>query len=104
MRRSVLSAVVAVLVMAAIGSGAMVPQKLWCEYLEDPAAIDVAQPRLSWVLASEQRGQRQTAYQVLVADSPDLLTADKANLWDSGKVLSDQTTHIVYGGKALPSR
>ncbi len=48
-------------------------RELRCEYLRDPLGIDAAAPRLSWVLESDQRGQRQTAYQVLVASSPDLL-------------------------------
>ena len=37
---------------------------LCCEDLEDPLGIDVTQPRLSWRIESDQRGQRQTAYQV----------------------------------------
>src|SRR5208283_4733300 len=59
---------------------------LRCEYLCNPLGIDVAAPRLSWVLESDQRGQRQDAYQVLVASSPDLLAQEKGDLWDSGKV------------------
>ena len=61
-------------------------------------------PRLSWVVESSQRGQRQTAYQVLVASDEGLLRKDRGDLWDSGKVASDQTTGIVYGGKALASQ
>jgi len=42
------------------------PSGLRCEYLADPVGIDVPQPRLSWVLEHSARGERQTAYQVLV--------------------------------------
>ncbi len=76
---------------------------LTCEYLRDPHGIAAAQPRLAWILQSAQRGQRQTAYQVLVASSPELLARDEGDLWDSGKVDSDQSIHVAYAGKALAS-
>ncbi len=75
-----------------------------CEYLHDPLGIDAAQPRLSWTLRSDVRGQRQTAYQVLVASSPELLQGQQGDLWDSGRVSSDETAQVVYAGKPLPSR
>jgi len=77
--------------------------KLRCEYRVDPLGIDVLRPRLSWIVKSDQRSQRQNAYRILVADNePDLL-AGKGNLWDSGKVESDETISIFYSGKALTS-
>jgi len=76
-------------------------KKMKCEYLENPLGIDSKSPRLSWILESEQRGQYQTAYQILVAGSRELLEAGKADLWDSGKVESDQTNQIEYP-KAQP--
>jgi len=77
---------------------------LRCEYRVDPLGVDVTQPRLSWVLRSNQRGQRQTAYRLLVASSPEKLAADTGDLWDTGRVESDQTLHVVYDGKPLTSR
>ena len=67
---------------------------LRCEYLNNPLGIDVARPRLSWVIESTRRGARQTAYQVLVASSQEQLKQDKGDLWDSGKVESDQSVHV----------
>ena len=78
--------------------------KLRCEYHRDPLGIDAVQPRLSWIVESDQRGQRQTAYQVIVADSLDELDHDNGNLWDSAKVDSDRTCQIVYAGRPLTSR
>jgi alpha-L-rhamnosidase len=43
------------------GSARVQITNLRCEYLSDPLGIDVAQPRLSWVLQSRQRGQMQKA-------------------------------------------
>lgn len=81
--------------------------RLRCEYRVDPLGIDVTRPRLSWVprsTAPGARGQGQAAYRVLVAASPDDLDSDRGDLWDSGKVTSEQTIHVVYAGKPLTSR
>lgn len=79
-------------------------QNLRCEYLADPLGIDAASPRLSWIITSSRRGEKQTAYQVLVASSAKPLGDDKGDLWDSGKVVSDESSQIVYSGKPLISR
>jgi alpha-L-rhamnosidase len=88
---------------AASGSALRVAD-LRCEYRQNPQAIDVPQPRLSWILDSNERGQKQTAYRVLVASDAHLLAKDCGDLWDSGRVESDQTTQVVYAGKPLASR
>ncbi|MFA6240790.1 MAG: glycoside hydrolase family 78 protein [Candidatus Hydrogenedentales bacterium] len=80
---------------------AMTADTLRCEYLVNPLAVDALQPRLSWTVASELRGDAQTAYQVLVASTPELLDEDQGDLWDSGKVMSDATAQVAYAGKAL---
>lgn len=77
---------------------------LRCEYLDDPAAVDTPRPRLFWQLESDARGQRQTAWQMLVASSPRFLREDRADLWDSGRVPGNRTTHIEYAGRPLTSR
>ena len=75
-----------------------------CEYRVNPLNVEALQPRLSWVLQSAQRGQKQTAYQVLVASSPEKLSADQGDLFNSGKVTSQQSIHVIYAGKPLQSR
>jgi alpha-L-rhamnosidase len=85
----------------------LVVTHLRCEYLTNPLGIDVAQPRLSWVLEpgdSSLRGQNQSAYQIVVASSPEGLAADRGDVWDSGKIASDQTIGVVYAGKPLQSK
>lgn len=81
-----------------------VPIELRCEYQKNPLGLDVPRPRLSWQMHDERRGAKQTAYRILVASSPDLLAKDMGDLWDSGRVQSDQSTLIPYGGKPLASR
>ncbi|MEI8292290.1 MAG: hypothetical protein WCH99_22695, partial [Verrucomicrobiota bacterium] len=38
--------------------------RMACDYRMNPLGVDVAKPQLSWRLASSERGQKQTAYQV----------------------------------------
>ena len=75
-----------------------------CEYLNNPLGIDTPNPRLSWVMTSDQRGEKQTGYQVLVASSAEALAKDQGDLWDSGNVDSDQSILVPYAGKELTSR
>jgi alpha-L-rhamnosidase len=84
-------------------SETLTPEHLRCEYLTNPVGIDEAQPRLSWIVTSAERGQRQTAYQVLAASSEAELDANRGDLWDSGRVASNKTAHIEYDGKPLSS-
>ncbi|GAA0540619.1 alpha-L-rhamnosidase [Chitinophaga japonensis] len=79
-------------------------QHLRCEMLVNPRGIDVRTPRLSWEISGAQRHILQTAYQVLVASSPGKLAAGEGDLWNSGKVSSGQSIHVVYAGAPLRSR
>ena len=80
-------------------------ERLKCEHRTNPLGVESLHPRLSWILkSSAQRGQQQRAYRVLVASSPDLLANDRGDLWDSGKITSDQSILVAYAGKPLESR
>lgn len=82
-----------------------VPVNLRCEYLVDPLAVDTREPRLSWIVeAGTTRGVKQSAYQLLVAGTAANLGANHGDLWDSGKIASNQTIQIEYKGKPLKSR
>ncbi|MGA2064995.1 MAG: glycoside hydrolase family 78 protein [Thermoguttaceae bacterium] len=97
--------------VAAICLGLMLPGaipaatvgQLRCEYRDNPLGIDVVRPRLSWIIESGERGERQTAYRILVASSPEKLAQDEGDLWDSGQVASDRSTQIDYEGKPVPA-
>jgi len=84
-------------------AGPAAPANLRCEYLTNPLGIDVTQPRFAWVLEHSERGETQSAYQVLVATSAENLSRDQGDAWDSGKVASDDSTQVAYAGKALES-
>ena len=77
---------------------------LRCEYRVDPLGVDVAKPRLYWLVESDQRAQSQSAYRILVASDENKLKLNQGDLWDSGKVASDQSSHVVYAGNKLSSQ
>ena len=81
----------------------LAPLELKCEYTVNALGIDVAQPRFSWELSSSQRGQMQSAYQILVASSGEKLNANIGDKWDSEKVASEQSVNVAYEGGALAS-
>jgi len=77
---------------------------LRCEYKRDPMGIDASAPRLSWLVRGRGRGLMQGAYRLQVAGSPDALGAESNLLWDSGRVESDQSILVPYGGPSVSSR
>jgi len=97
------SAVTLALFVVFSASAALKPFDLRCEYALNPLGVDTPQPRLFWKLESNTRGAKQTAYEILVASSPELLAQQQGDLWSSGKVKSEETIHIRYTGKPLQS-
>ena len=71
---------------------------LRCENATNPRGVKTPHPRLTWVFGPSP----QRAYQVLVATSEEKLNANEGDLWDSGRVRSDQKT-AQYQGKPLAS-
>jgi alpha-L-rhamnosidase len=86
-----------------LGFGAsLTAVSLRCEYLQSPLGLDEPQPRFTWRVESTERGEKQTAYQIVVAT--DSSKFDSPDLWDSAKASSSQTVNVVYSGKPLTSR
>jgi len=75
-----------------------------CDYKTDPIGIDDATPQFSWKLGSNGFGILQSAYQIRVATSISGLEKGYDVQWDSGKIDSDQSIHVAYGGDALKAR
>jgi alpha-L-rhamnosidase len=92
------------LLMGCSPGPSIAPVQLTCEYMENPAVVDVLHPRLSWINVAGEgvRGQVQTAWQVRVASSRDRL--ETPDLWESGKRMSEQSNRVPYEGKPLQSR
>lgn len=85
-------------------AGGVQVAELRCESTVNPLGIDSRAPRLSWILTSPKKGQRQTAYQILVASDEGKLRNNQADIWDSGKIISEQSTQVAYPGPALDAR
>lgn len=80
---------------------------LRCEHLTNPIQIDASNPRLSWKLKTsnpQARNISQSAYQILVASRSELLENNEGDLWNSGRIKSDQSVLIPYQGSNLNSR
>ena len=67
-----------------------------CNHMENPLGID-SEPIFSWRMRSEERGNRQTAYRIVVSRGEDIV-------WDSGRVESDENVSVHYKGAPLCPR
>jgi alpha-L-rhamnosidase len=76
---------------------------LRCNDHTNPLGIGAATPRLGWRLVAERRGVSQSAYEIQVASSDRELRRAKRLLWETGKVTSSRSQHVVYGGEVLGS-
>ena len=92
-----------VLVFFACGNRNLHITNLHCDYTENPLAIETHNPLLKWQLLSEEEEKSQSAYRIIVSSDSLLLTKNKGDYWDSGKVNSSESV-ITYQGKQLTSR
>lgn len=79
---------------------------LWIVHISvenDNIIVDHPNPSLGWLLVPFGNGKNnsQTAYQILVASTQELLDLEKADLWNTGKVNSNQSWNVRYEGKAI---
>jgi alpha-L-rhamnosidase len=85
----------------------LTPTHLLCENLPNPIAIDAPQPRFSWLLEASakntERGLSQSAYEIRIAPDGASFDNDAAGAWNSGKITSDQSVHVLYAGQPLQS-
>jgi arylsulfatase A-like enzyme len=107
MRHRTRNFILLILASPAVALAAVVPAGLQVENLTNPLGLDAAQPRLSWRFACRDdvpRDWTQSAYRILVASSVEKLARNEGDLWDSGKIVSDRTLGIRFGGKSLECR
>lgn len=77
--------------------------KLLTDYAVAPIDVDTSQPVFSWQLEGGRRGAAQVAYQIMVASSREKIEEATYDLWDSGRVESSVSVHVVYAGRPLAS-
>ena len=84
-------------------SAAVKVTSLKADYKVNPIGIDNPVPKLSWIIQSDQSNTMQESYEIRAALDPADLAKGKKQIWDSEKVSSSQSTHIMYEGQALKS-
>lgn len=79
--------------------------ELKCEYRTNPLGIDNTIPRFSWKLVdeSQEQGQEQTAYQILVSSNIETLNSNLGDIWDSGKMPTNESVNVKFEGNNLKS-
>jgi alpha-L-rhamnosidase len=76
---------------------------LTTEYRDNPLGIDARPPRLAWQMETDRPGARQTAYRIVAASTAAALDT-APDRWDSGRIETDQSLYVAYGGAPLASR
>ena len=70
-----------------------------CDFKQSPLGIS-NNPHFGWVIASTNRSELQTAYRIIVYMNSSA-TETRGEIWDSEKVMSDQSINVGYKGKKL---
>lgn len=76
--------------------------KLKTNNLTEPLGID-EKPFFGWQLTSDIRGDKQVAYQIIVASSKEKADAHNGDIWNSGQIASTESNYIPYAGNNLES-
>ena len=71
--------------------------QLKCNNLVNPLGTG-NRPLFNWTIKSVKTGQTQIAYQIIIANDQKNINSGKGDIWDSGKILSDQSVWIRYDG------
>jgi len=76
---------------------------LKCEYQVSPLGIDEPLPRFSWQFLTSEINKNQVAYRILIGLSEQSLSNGNGDIWDTGKVYSNNSTNLPFNGDSLES-
>ncbi|CAN5218968.1 hypothetical protein BH23BAC2_BH23BAC2_03450 [soil metagenome] len=82
----------------------IIVKNLRCEFLQNPLGIETLNPRLTWELSSGEKDKQIKSFQVFVSRDSLMLTQNKADLWDSGKISEGHKNQTIYNGSNLTSQ
>ncbi len=100
--RKILSAIFAICI-SGVCSAQLKVEHLFTENLVNPISIDAVSPRFSWQLTEDNKQNvMQTAYEIKVSTGTPF-SKSKKEVWDSGKLSSDQSQYVAYAGAPLAS-
>jgi hypothetical protein len=82
-------------------SSKTIPYGLTVECIREPQSVKIidSKPEFSWILPQEAGVQK--GFQVLVASSKEKIENNIGDLWDSGKVNSNTSADVEFGGEEL---
>ena len=95
------SAIVILLAFSTYAQISFSVTNLKCESKVNPLGIELKNPRFSWEIISPEKTTRQSAYHILVADTPEKLKNNIGNIWDSGVIKSDQSSQVEFKSALL---
>ncbi len=84
-------------------TGPGVPTNLRIQNNTEQLGVDEANSSFAWYVNDCDRGERQTAYRIIVASSQKNIDSNNGEIWDSGKVTSANQYGVKYAGTALVS-
>ena len=96
-----LSILFSFLSLAMFAKGSFSVHHLTCEQETNPLGIEKLQPRFSWQINAEERNFEQSAWQILVADTPEALNSDNGTIWNSQKVNSPASILVRFEGNVI---
>ena len=96
MNKRYLTCLLALLLWSRFGFAYTVIRDFRVQHEKEPIAVEDRHPLFGWKMDSDLRGQKQTAYQLVL-----IREVDGGELWNTGKVLSDCSVDIPYRGVAL---
>ncbi|MFD0835658.1 alpha-L-rhamnosidase [Mariniflexile aquimaris] len=86
---------------SSLSENELVFESLRCNSKINPMAIEDEQPLFSWIVKAQGFNKSQSAYHIIVASSLEKLNENDADVWNSGKVSSNNSVYIKYQGKKL---
>ncbi|WP_201839037.1 alpha-L-rhamnosidase [Microvirga zambiensis] len=76
-------------------------EHLTCEMLVNPLGMDEPHPGFSWQVVGTGYNRLQSAYRIIVSDDRQTVAEGLGTHWDTGRIESDESLHIVYRGRPL---
>jgi alpha-L-rhamnosidase len=77
------------------------PFELKCDYSKEPLGMENLTPAFSWRLKHTENNQYQKAYRIIMSDDIEQIKNKKGNLWDTGKITSQESANVNYKGHQL---
>lgn len=77
------------------------PSGLMVEFIRNPGQVRIldSKPEFSWIVPDD--AESQSAYQILVASSKELLSKDIGDLWNGLRTVSSKSVEVEYAGGKL---